>query len=70
MRDNSTDSLQSFPSGCTRFWIPITDEAEDGVWVDDNTGNLVQYFDWKTGEPNGKTTQNCGNLVPPGNCLL
>ena len=66
MFDNMSGSLVPFPSGCNRFWLPITDLEEDGVWVDDNSGQLVQYFEWKTGEPNGKTTQNCGNLVPPG----
>ena len=44
----------------------MTDLAEDGLWVDDNTGEPVVYTDWKKGEPNGGTTQNCGNVVPPG----
>ena len=63
---NSSNNLTPFPTGCNRFWLPITDEAEDGVWVDQNTGDLVEYFEWKQGEPNGGTKQNCGNLVPPG----
>ena len=66
LRDNITDTLLPFPSGCNRFWLPITDIAEDGVWVDDNSGENVTYFDWKKGEPNGGINQNCGNLVPPG----
>ena len=70
MRDNMTDTLLPFPSGCNRFWLPITDLAVDGVWVDDNTGNNVTYFDWKKGEPNGGINQNCGNLVPPGKLKL
>ena len=49
-----------------RFWLPMTDLEEDGVWLDDNTGELVLYTDWKKGEPNGGTNQNCGNVVPPG----
>ena len=28
------DELSPFPSGCLRFWLPITDEVEDGDWVD------------------------------------
>ena len=70
MRDNISDTLLPFPSGCNRFWLPITDLAEDGVWVDDNTGSNVTYFDWKKGEPNGGINQNCGNLVPPGKLKL
>ena len=60
MRDNITDTLLPFPSGCNRFWLPITDLAEDGVWVDGNSGENVTYFDWKKGEPNGGINQNCG----------
>ena len=58
-------NVSPFPSGCVRFWLPITDVVEDGVWVDYNTGKEVDFFEWKKGEPNGKTSQNCGNLVPP-----
>ena len=70
LKDNITDTLLPFPSGCNRFWLPITDLAEDGVWVDDNSGDNVTYFDWKKGEPNGGINQNCGNLVPPGELNL
>ena len=64
--NNSSNNLVAFPTGCTRFWLPISDEAEDGVWLDHNRGEKVEYFEWKQGEPNGGTKQNCGNLVPPG----
>ena len=66
MQENTTATLAPFPSGCTRFWLPLTDLAEDGVWVDDNTGEEAAHTEWKKGEPNGGTTQNCGNIVPPG----
>ena len=61
----SPDRLLPFPAGCNRFWLPMTDIEQDGVWVDDNSGQKVEFFDWKKGEPNGGTTQNCGNIVPP-----
>ena len=53
------------PIFCNRFWLPITDLATDGVWVDSNTGMEAAFTDWKAGEPNGGLQQNCGNLVPP-----
>ena len=63
---NSSERLVAIPKGCTRFWLALSDEAEDGVWIDHNSGEKVEYFEWKQGEPNGGTKQNCGNLVPPG----
>ena len=66
MQENTSATPAPFPRGCTRFWLPLTDLAEDGVWVDDNTGEEAAHTEWKQGEPNGGTTQNCGNIVPPG----
>lgn len=51
----------------TRFWFPITDDEEEGVWIDNSTGDIQTFFDWKVGEPNGLERQNCGNVVPPSN---
>ena len=45
----SDDGVVPFPSGCNRFWLPMTDVEEDGVWIDDNSGLPVEYFDWKEG---------------------
>ena len=55
---------------CVRFWSPINDLKQEGVWIDDNTGETAKFFDWMEGEPNGREKENCGTVVPPGKQLL
>ena len=28
-----------YPGGCNKFHLPYTDETEEGVWLDQNTGS-------------------------------
>ena len=63
MRDE-TGGNSPYPSLCNRFWLPITDEDKEGVWVDDNSGVNTPYLNWIIGEPNEGTSANCGTLIP------
>ena len=40
------------------YWLGISDEQVEGTWVDLD-GNQIQYNKFKSGEPNGKTGENC-----------
>ena len=44
-------------------WLPITDEQEEGVWVDSVTGQVPQNPSWLPGYPIPSTSENCGILV-------
>ena len=59
------DKLQEFVSWfedehgpCRDIWTPITDEAEEGVFINTNTGKQPSYIPWMKGQPNGGTLQN------------
>ena len=51
-----------YKDGCTSFWLPYTDEAEEGVWLDQNSGQPMKYSEWMPGQPNGRETENCARV--------
>lgn len=40
-------------------WAGYTDKQEEGHFVDVKTGKNLSYFNWRQGEPNGGTKENC-----------
>jgi hypothetical protein len=43
-------------SGGDRYhdhWLPFSDEVEEGVWRQEETGELGTFTDWGPGQPNG-----------------
>ena len=41
------------------YFIDGTDEAQEGVFVSETTGQELTYFNWRDGEPNGAGVENC-----------
>ena len=41
------------------YFIDGTDEAQEGVFVSETTGQELSYFNWRDGEPNGAGVENC-----------
>jgi hypothetical protein len=44
-----------------KAWMGLTDQAVEGTFVWAN-GDPVTYLNWHAGEPNGSTTENCGQI--------
>ena len=53
-------SYAPYKDGCGRYWLPYTDLATEGVWLDQENMTPMVYSEWLSGEPNGKLTENCG----------
>ena len=51
-----------YPDGCSSFWLPYTDEAEEGVWLDRTTSQPIVHTEWTQGQPNGRETENCAEV--------
>jgi hypothetical protein len=50
-------------SSCVALWTPITDKAEEGVFLNSNTGAVEPFLPFQDGQPNGGTSQNFVALV-------
>ena len=44
-------------------WLPITDAAEEGVWLDKRTGQSPEEPMWLPGEPTGESAKNCAFML-------
>uniref|UniRef100_A0A087YIV7 C-type lectin domain-containing protein n=3 Tax=Poecilia formosa TaxID=48698 RepID=A0A087YIV7_POEFO len=58
----NSSSKQVFGNKFQKYmWIGLTDQETDGIWkwVD---GSQVNPTYWSSGEPNGQTQENCGNI--------
>ena len=45
-------------SSCSNVWMPISDEAEEGVYRSTNDGTRETFLQWVDGDPNGAEAQN------------
>ena len=52
-------------NGLDSVWIGVYDQQTEGTWRDDN-GVDISYTNWNSGEPNGKTGENCVQLLDTG----
>ena len=48
---------------CTGIWMPISDEDEEGVFKDTNSGDLVTYIPWREDQPNGGPNENFVGII-------
>jgi hypothetical protein len=48
-----------YEEGCISYWLPYSDQREEGVWTDQNTDKPIQYTEWNPGQPNGRESENC-----------
>ncbi len=39
------------------IWTGWTDEMKEDTWVDFNTGEEMDFSNWRPGDPNGETHQ-------------
>ena len=44
-------------------WLPITDAAEEGIWLDKRTGESPEEPMWLREEPAGETSKNCAFML-------
>jgi hypothetical protein len=49
-------------SSCVALWTPITDKAEEGVFLNSNTGAVEPFLPFINGNPNGGRSQNFVSL--------
>lgn len=45
------------------FWIGLTDQETEGVWLWSHSLSAPQNSQWKSGAPDGGTTENCVMLL-------
>lgn len=50
---------------CYPFWVGISDENEEGLWVEPGSKTPVDAF-WAKNEPDGQSVQNCATIGPNG----
>ena len=43
---------------CPKIWMPISDEGEEGVFRNTNSGQRAKYIPWAEGQPNGGLDEN------------
>ncbi|XP_075262939.1 uncharacterized protein LOC142354503 isoform X1 [Convolutriloba macropyga] len=56
-------SLLCHMLGANNLWLAVTDEAQEGVWLNEQDVNLRTVIPWRqNGEPNGGRAQNHLNL--------
>jgi len=67
LNDDDTNKLTAFmkKKGVATVWTGISDTETEGVWRDVHS-NAVSYNNWKSGEPNGRTGENCVGALPNG----
>ncbi|KMZ05916.1 collectin-11 [Drosophila simulans] len=41
------------------YWVDINDEATEGEFISESTGEKAPFFKWSYGEPNNLTDENC-----------
>jgi len=46
-----------------------TDEANEGTWISQYTGQPLRYQNWVPGEPNSGRVENCIAVYSAGNFL-
>ena len=52
-----------YPKRCLRTWMGASDEQEEGVWRDSESGEKVDLSNfWYLGQPNGMRRQNCAGI--------
>ena len=52
-----------FPNRCQRTWMGASDEQEEGIWRDSESGEIVNLSKfWYVGQPNGLRRQNCAGI--------
>ena len=52
---------------CTGIWMPISDEVEEGEYLNTNNKELVTFLPWRKGQPNGGIGENFVGLILQGN---
>ncbi|XP_035692699.1 CD209 antigen-like protein A [Branchiostoma floridae] len=67
VKNNETQNfLANHVKATTRAhtWIGLSDQEAEGLWVWDDGTLLVGDGIWGTGEPNGRTRENCAHISP------
>ena len=54
--------IKESQSACKGVWLPLSDEENEGVWIDTNTGQIETYLPWAPRQPNGGRAQNSAAL--------
>ncbi|XP_071530778.1 glycine receptor subunit alpha-3-like [Panulirus ornatus] len=65
------EELKPFLSACNpktkwKLWLGITDEADEGAWVDIETQRPLEYTNFRPPFPNGGTLYSCGMMTDEG----
>ncbi|KAG7153925.1 Gamma-aminobutyric acid receptor subunit beta-like 7 [Homarus americanus] len=62
--------LLPFMDNCSstpwKLWLGVTDQAEEGVWVDMNVKKFVEFQNFVSPFPYGGSVENCAALFPDG----
>ena len=62
MVDPKTGNLYEGMDGLSA-WLPISDAAEEGHWLDKRTMESPEEPMWLPGEPAGGTSKNCAFML-------
>ncbi|XP_060595626.1 CD209 antigen-like protein B, partial [Ruditapes philippinarum] len=65
--DIENEAENTFIKGLKRFygfslWIGYSDEIEEGTWISERTGKPESFTNFRTGQPNGGTRENCAYM--------
>ena len=64
---NYTEWFKTTTSGsCEKIWTPLTDEEEEGVFVNLENGIEADFLPWLDGQPNSGSLQNSVTIWPGG----
>ncbi|KAK7077240.1 hypothetical protein SK128_015396 [Halocaridina rubra] len=66
LRNTLAPFMDSCDSTPWKFWLGVTDEMQEGAWIDLNGNRSLKYENFVSPYPYGGSSENCAALLPDG----